>query len=84
MDHPVITYWQTLFCYSKKGKLQLTSCPIETTLNVSLVGLVGEAVDGHVVDDLVRLVQQTLPHAPAAILVPLPEAVNQLQERRQV
>ena len=49
-----------------------------------LVGLVGEAVDGHVVDDLVRLVQQTLPHAPAAILVPLPEAVNQLQERRKV
>ena len=44
-----------------------------------LIGLVGEAVaDGHVVDDLVRLVQQTLPHAPAAILVPLPEAVNQL------
>ena len=43
-----------------------------------LIGLVGEPVDVHVAEDLVRVVQQTLPHlTSSAPLAPVPKAVNQ-------
>ena len=43
-----------------------------------LIGHVGESVDAHVVEDLVRPVQQPLPDLPPVQLVPVPEPLHQL------